>query len=265
MRGDRFVDAAQQPHLPAGAIDGQRRNRLAGIATRKQPLSGMGALPIVPEDIEELGRQHDIAVFPAFALFDTDDHALAVDRGGLEADRFGNPQAGRVTHGQDHPMLQVVNGAQETRNLFLAQYDWKLLRLTAGGDVVLDIPRPFEGDGEQEPERGDGDDDRTGRKVSFLRQVDQIRPDLIWPKEFGRLAKVAGEPDDLRDIDALRVRGQVADLHIIDHATAKRAHGQLLCKTDSATWRRGIVSQLSWQSRLDVFRGLTKQSRVGLE
>jgi hypothetical protein len=30
---------------------------------------------------------------------------------------------------------------------------------------------------------------------------------------------VAGEPDDLRDIHALRVRGQVADLHIVDHAT----------------------------------------------
>jgi hypothetical protein len=68
MRGDRFVDAAQQPHLPAGAIDGQRRNRLTGIATRKQPLSGMGAPPIVPEYIEELGRQHDIAVFPALCV-----------------------------------------------------------------------------------------------------------------------------------------------------------------------------------------------------
>ena len=48
------------------------------------------------------GRQHDIVVFPAFALFNPDDHTLAVDRRRLEADRLGNPQAGRVTYGQDH-------------------------------------------------------------------------------------------------------------------------------------------------------------------
>jgi hypothetical protein len=29
--------------------------------------------------------------FATFALFDPDDHALAVDRAGLEADRFRNP------------------------------------------------------------------------------------------------------------------------------------------------------------------------------
>ena len=110
----------------------------------------MGALPIVPEHIEQFGRQHDIAVFPAFALFNPDDHALAVDRGGREADGFGNPQTGRVTDGQNHAVLQVVHGAQETRHFFLAQHDGQLLRLTAGGDVVLDNPGPFEGDGVEE-------------------------------------------------------------------------------------------------------------------
>ena len=35
MRGDRFADAAQQPHLPAGPIDGERRDRLAGLSDRE--------------------------------------------------------------------------------------------------------------------------------------------------------------------------------------------------------------------------------------
>ena len=48
-------------------------------------------------------------------------------------------------------MLQVVHGVQETRDLFLAEHDRKLLRLTAGGDVVLNNPRPLEGDGEEKP------------------------------------------------------------------------------------------------------------------
>ena len=146
------------------------RDRLARQATGKQPLSGMGALPIVPEHIEEFGRQHDIAVFPAFALLNPDDHALAVDRGGFEADGFGNPQTGRVTDGQDHAVLQVVHGAQEPRDFVLAQHDGKLLRLTAGGDVVLDNPGPFEGDGVEEPQRGDRDDDElAARRLSWVR------------------------------------------------------------------------------------------------
>jgi CRISPR-associated endonuclease Cas3-HD len=40
-------------------------------------------------DALKLRRQHDIAVLAAFALLDPDDHALAVDRAGLEAGGFG--------------------------------------------------------------------------------------------------------------------------------------------------------------------------------
>jgi hypothetical protein len=91
MWPDWFADTAPLAHFPASTIDAKRADRLAWPTTRKQPLAGMGALPIVSQHLEEFGRQHDIAVFPAFALFDPYDHALAVDRGWLEADRFGNP------------------------------------------------------------------------------------------------------------------------------------------------------------------------------
>src|ERR1700732_5386231 len=70
----------------------------------------------------------------------------------------------------------------------------------------------------------DRDDDGTGCEVSFLGQVEQIDPDLRWPENVGRFAKMGGEPDDLCDIHTLGVRCQVADLHVLDHATAKRAH-----------------------------------------
>src|SRR5271169_1339713 len=60
---------------------------------------------------------------------------------------------------------------------------------------------------------------------------------------------MAGEPDNLFDVGTLRVRRQVADLHVLDHATAKWAHRQLLCETNSATWRRRMVSQSGCQTR----------------
>src|SRR5271157_3680915 len=63
-----------------------------------------------------------------------------------------------------------------------------------------------------------------------------------------RSAKIPGEPDDVFDIRTLRMPRKVADLHILDQPTTKRAHGQLLCEMDSATWRPHIVSRLSWQA-----------------
>jgi hypothetical protein len=68
----------------------------------------------------------------------------------------------------------------------------------------------------------------------FLRQVDQIRPDLSRPEKIGRFTKMTGEVENLRDIHTLRVRSQVANLHVFDHTTAKRAHGQLLCEMNCA-------------------------------
>jgi hypothetical protein len=44
------------------------------------------------------------------------------------------------------------------------------------------------------------------------------------------LESMPAKPDDLLDIRTLRMPRKVADLHILDQPTTKRAHGQLLCK-----------------------------------
>ena len=82
-----------------------------------------------------------------------------------------NPQSGRPrvgpkprpgtgsADGQDDAMLQAFHRAQETAGFFRAQLDGKLLRLTAGGDVVRHYPVPFEGHGIEESQGLDRDDD----------------------------------------------------------------------------------------------------------
>src|SRR5271170_5521947 len=60
---------------------------------------------------------------------------------------------------------------------------------------------------------------------------------------------MTSESVDLFDVADLSPRGQIPDLHILDHPSAKRGHDQLLCEVNSATWRRRIVSQLSRQAR----------------
>jgi hypothetical protein len=82
----------------------------------------------------------------------------------------------------------------------------------------------------EEPEGGDRDNDRGGCETSLLRQVEQIGPDLARPEMLRRSAKIPGEPDDVLDIRPLRMPRKVADLHILDQPTTKRAHGQLLCE-----------------------------------
>src|SRR5580698_6657220 len=131
----------------------------------------------------------------------------------------------------------------------------------ARGDIVLNDPVSFEGDGVEEPKRGHRDDDRTGREPSLPRQVEQIRPDLSWPEKVGRFTKVAGEMDDLRDIHSLRVRCQIPDLHVLDHATAKRAHGQLLCETNRATWRRSDRLAIELSDQREVAGSRHKRAR----
>jgi integrase/recombinase XerD len=64
------------------------------------------------------------------------------------------------------------------------------------------------------------------------------------PEAFWRLAKMTCEPVDLSDAGDLCSGSEVADRHVLDHATAKGAHNQLLCEKNGATWRRRIASQL---------------------
>src|SRR3954462_14538737 len=106
---DRFADPALRPHLPTGPVDGERGDRSVRALTRKQPRAWAGTLPIIPEQLEQSRRQHDIAVFAALTLLDPDDHPLAVDGRRCEADGFGDPQTSCVADGQSHAVFQVFD------------------------------------------------------------------------------------------------------------------------------------------------------------
>ena len=67
-------------------------------------------------------------------------------------------------------MLQASDRIKEAGDLLRAQYDGQPLRLAAGGYDVVEVPSPLESDLVQEEEGGDGDPDRTGRKLSILAQ-----------------------------------------------------------------------------------------------
>ena len=61
----------------------------------------------------------------------------------------------------------------------------------------------------------------------------------------------AGEPGNLLDVNSLRLRREVTDPHILDHAAAKWGHWQLLYETNGATWRHQhrLAVELSGQRK----------------
>src|SRR5271165_5809664 len=143
-------------------------------------------------DVAVTGREHHVAILPHLALLHTDDHAPALDRGGFEVNCFGNPKAGRIADGQDHPMLLASHRVQELGHFLLAQHVGQFLGPLTGWDVLLNDPVPFERDGVEEPQRGNGDRDRTGSHLLVPRKVDLIGPDLLSAQALRRLGRNGG-------------------------------------------------------------------------
>src|SRR5579864_4319943 len=88
MRGDRLTKASETMCLLACVFDSLSRDRLARVSTGEQPLLRVHGLPVAAQDVQQLRREHDVAILAAFALLDADDHAPAVDGGGLQANGF---------------------------------------------------------------------------------------------------------------------------------------------------------------------------------
>src|SRR5260370_42671844 len=83
-----------------GAIELARGDWLGWSMAREQPTSRPRCLPPGPQQVEQVRREHDVAVLAALALLDADDHALAVDVRDLERDHFSRAQASAIGHAQ---------------------------------------------------------------------------------------------------------------------------------------------------------------------
>ena len=113
MRRGGFGDAAALMRLLTHSLHGAPGDVLARDIAGEKPHLGLGHAPPVAQDVQQLGREHDVAVFLPLAEFNADDHALAVDGGGFEADGFGDAQPGRVASRQDGAVLEAGHGGEK--------------------------------------------------------------------------------------------------------------------------------------------------------
>ena len=78
------------PRVLTGILHGIRGNRLSRQLAGKEPLVRTLRLPIRAQERQQRRREHDIAIFPTFALVHPNDHPLTINVGDLQMGRFGD-------------------------------------------------------------------------------------------------------------------------------------------------------------------------------
>src|SRR6516162_6856729 len=111
MRCDWFGNPANSMRLLARVPHRLPSDVTLDSIAREEPLLGLVHWPPATQDLEQLWRKHDVAIFLPLALFDSNDHSLAVDIGHFQADSLGDAQPGSVANRQDRAMLEALYAA----------------------------------------------------------------------------------------------------------------------------------------------------------
>src|SRR4029077_2845282 len=84
-------------------------------------------LPPLPQQIERLWRQHDVAVFAPLGLHDADDVLRAVDIANPEPDHLARAQTRAVAESEQYVTLEIPRHGQEALGLVRAHHQRDLL------------------------------------------------------------------------------------------------------------------------------------------
>ena len=96
---------------------------MPGQFAGKEPVARAFGFPIRPQERQQRGREHDVAIFAAFALVHANHHALTINVGDFQMGRFRNAQARGIADGEDGALFQGADGLQEVRHFLLTQHD----------------------------------------------------------------------------------------------------------------------------------------------
>jgi hypothetical protein len=109
----------------------------------EEPVFRLPPAPVDAKQLQQLGREHDLAwIFP-LAFPDVDYHPLAIDIRHLQLLHFRATQAGRVHGGQQRSMLEVDGGIEQEPHLFGAEDGRELASHFGPGDFVIE-PAPLQ-------------------------------------------------------------------------------------------------------------------------
>src|SRR5215469_12897274 len=103
----------------------------------KEPVAGFlpQPTPVLAQFFEQLGAEHDIAVFAALSSEDMNHHALAVDIADLQVRYLSTTQASSVERHEQRAMEGSAGGIDESCDFFLAENRRKVMVLFRIGSL----------------------------------------------------------------------------------------------------------------------------------
>jgi hypothetical protein len=217
VRGRLFGESRRLPGAFEDLAHGRRGEGFAGILSREEPDTRFPPPPILAQDKQQTGREHDVAVSAPFPLFDSDGGTLAVDVLDLEPDYFGGAQSRSIGGHEKGSIFHARESFEELNDFFLAENDGKFMLPFGVGDG-LDDSRPLEGSVVDASQGADGDVEMTGGNPLLLDEVKEVLSNLFWAEVLGRLPEVLGKGLDGFEIPLLRVGREIAKFHVLDHA-----------------------------------------------
>src|SRR6202051_4406037 len=235
-----LADSGRVGRLMEQAVELAGCHRLTGPLAWKQPALLHGScgiktpparLPPLAQQVERVGRQHDIAVLAALGLLDPNDVLCAVDVLDLQPDHLAGAQAAAIAETEQHTSLEAARDREQAPGLVLAHHQRNLLRLPEVINLGREV-QPPQRHAKQEPQPGHD-------AVAIADARARLRKVQLEPADVLRRGRIRGplekrsEPLAALNMAPLRPRTQLACVHVLDHALAQRAdgirtHGHLL-------------------------------------
>jgi len=224
-----LLDAGGFRRLVDGAVELPRRQRLKAIATREKPAMGQHDAPALalappqPKQLQQLWRQHRVAVLAALPLLDPDQHARAVNVIDLEGGHLRYAQSGAIGGAERGFVLRARRRLEQPPDLLGAQNDWELAGMTGKHEPPRQV-WPINCHGEEEAQRRHRTVD-GGRLHAALDLVNLETPNILGGRRVRRSPDKGGEAPDEADVVALRLFPQAAHRHVFEHAPAQWTDG----------------------------------------
>ena len=164
---------------------------------------------VLPQRGEKRGAQEEIAIAPAFALLDAQDHALAVDVADLHVAHFAPPEARAVEREQQRPVIKVLRTRDHALHFLLTEDDGQPLGALRIRELLLHVP-PLQHAEVEEAQRRDLVHDRANSQFALVKQIDLVAAEIVGVDLVEGAAGVAVEAVDDAEITLACRRGVVA-------------------------------------------------------
>src|SRR6202521_1189734 len=263
-----LADSGRIGRLMEQAVELACCHRLTGPLAWKQPALLHGScgiktpparLPPLAQQVERVGRQHDIAVLAALGLLDPNDLLRAVDVLDLQPDHLAGAQAAAVAETEQYAHLEAARDREQAPGLVLAHHQRNLPRLTE----VINLGRKI-----QSPQRHAKQEPQPGHDAVAIADARarlgkmQLKPaDILQRGRIRGPLEKRSKPLAAVNMAPLRARTELASVHVLDHPMAQRAdgigaHRQLL------SWMRLTTPRFSRQAAPRAIDELSSSDRT---